>query len=110
MMRMQMMKKEHRQRRHDRPPCQSALAWAEILNDLAGEEDQPGVDGGLAGHAGVGVLGEDRVQDRVADLITDLIGVTGSDRLAGEEVLLSHGCSFSRNLNRLPGTEAKVRI
>ena len=38
--------------------------------------DQAGGGAGLAGHAAVGILLEDRVQNRVGDLVADLIGMS----------------------------------
>ncbi len=43
--------------------------------DLAGDDGQAGGDQRLAGHPAVGILGEDGVQDRIRDLVGDLVGV-----------------------------------
>mgnify|MGYP000778612445 CR=1 FL=1 len=43
--------------------------------DLAHDVYQAGGSGGLAGHASVGVLGQNGVQHRVRDLVADLVGV-----------------------------------
>ena len=53
---------------------------------LASEDHLPGGDEGFAGHAGLGVLGQDGIQDGVADLISHLVGMTHGDRFAGEQV------------------------
>ena len=55
--------------------------------DLAGQADQAGGQEALAGHPGVGVLGEDGVEDAVGDLVGHLVGMAHRDRLAGEQVL-----------------------
>ena len=44
--------------------------------DLPGDEDDPGRHQGLARDAAVRVLGEHRVQDGVADLVGELVGVS----------------------------------
>ena len=44
--------------------------------DLAHDMDQAGGGAGLAGHAAVGILLEDRIQNRVGDLVADLIGMS----------------------------------
>src|SRR5262249_29869398 len=60
--------------------------------DLARDEGQPGGHHRLAGHPAVRVLGDQRVQDRVGDLVRDLVGVALGHRLRGEEVaaVLTH--------------------
>ena len=55
--------------------------------DLAGHHDLPGGDERLAGHAAERVVGQDRVEDPVRDLIGDLVGVSLGDGFRGEEVL-----------------------
>ena len=47
-----------------------------VGGDLAHDVDQAGGGAGLAGHAAVGILLEDRVQNRVGDLVADLIGMS----------------------------------
>ena len=54
----------------------------DVGGDLAGDDDEAGRDERLAGDAAVRVVGEDRVEDGVRDLIRDLVGwpsVTDSD-------------------------------
>ena len=53
--------------------------------DLAGDDDEAGGDQRLAGDAAVGVVGEDRVEDGVRDLIGDLVRMALGDRLRREE-------------------------
>lgn len=53
--------------------------------DLTEDHDHTSLGGSLAGDLGVGVLGEAGVEDGVRDLVTDLVGVALSDRLAGDE-------------------------
>jgi hypothetical protein len=52
---------------------------------LAGDVHLPGRDHGLDGDPAAGVLREHRVQDRVADLVSDLVRVALGDRLGREE-------------------------
>jgi len=63
-----------------------------LARDLARDEGQAGGHHGLAGHAAVGVLSQERVQDGVRDLVGDLVGVALGDRFRSEEVtpVLSH--------------------
>jgi hypothetical protein len=42
-------------------------------------------DQGLDGHPGVRIFRKQRIQNAVADLVTDLVRVTLCDRLGGEE-------------------------
>ena len=55
-----------------------------VGRDLAGDDDEPGGDEGLARDAPVRVVREDRVEDGVRDLIRDLVGMTLGDRLRRE--------------------------
>ena len=55
--------------------------------DLAEDHDQAGGGGGLAGDPRVGIVGDDRVQDRVADLVAHLVRVTLGHRLRREQVV-----------------------
>ena len=52
--------------------------------DLAHDVYQAGGSGGLAGHASVGVLGQNGVQHRVRDLVADLVGVALSHGFRGK--------------------------
>ena len=62
-----------------------------LTGKLRGSE--PGVDRRLASHAGGGILREDRVEDGVADVVRDLVGVTRGDGLGGEEGAFGHGAT-----------------
>ena len=46
-----------------------------VGGDLAGHVDQPGGGQGLHGDPGLGVFVQQGVEDRIADLVTDLVGV-----------------------------------
>ena len=52
--------------------------------DLTGDDAQPGGEQRLAGHPAVGILGEDRVEHRVADLVGHLVGVAFGHALGGK--------------------------
>ena len=58
-----------------------------VGRDLAEDEHEARRRGRLARDAGVGVVADDRVQDRVGDLVAHLVGVAFGDRLGGEQVL-----------------------
>ena len=51
-----------------------------VGRDLASEDHMVALDQRLARHAAPGVLLETRVEDRVGDVIADLVGVTFGDR------------------------------
>jgi len=53
--------------------------------DLAEHHHHAGLGGGLARDLRVGVLGEARIEDRVGDLVRELVGVALVDRLGGEQ-------------------------
>ena len=60
--------------------------------DLAGDDDEAGRDQRLTGDPPGRIVGEDRVQDAVRDLIGDLVRVSLGDRFRGErERTGSHG-------------------
>ena len=52
---------------------------------LAGDVHEPGGHHRLHGHAAAGILGEHRVEDRVRDLVTDLVRVPLGHRLGREQ-------------------------
>ena len=59
--------------------------------DLAGHDGHAGGDQGLAGHAAVGVLRQNGVEDGVGDLVGELVGMALGDGLRGEDVRLELG-------------------
>ena len=52
--------------------------------DLAGDDHEPGRDERLAGHAAGRILGEDRVEHGVRDLVGHLVGMALGDGFGGE--------------------------
>src|SRR5213078_1496318 len=56
--------------------------------DLPRHHRHAGGDQGLACHAGGGVLGDDGVEDRVRDLVGDLVGLAFRHGFGGEHVAL----------------------
>ena len=56
-----------------------------VRRDLAGDDDEPGRDERLAGDPSVRVVGEDGVEDRVRDLVGDLVRMALGDRLGREQ-------------------------
>ena len=82
--------------------------------DLARHDDEPGGQERLAGHATRRVLGQDRVQDGVGDLVGDLVRMPLGHGLRSEQVLLTrhrvppwsvpivlYGCAARRLRTRL---------
>ena len=55
--------------------------------DLAHNVDKARGSGGLAGHAAIGILLEDGVQNGVADLVADLIGMSLGNRFGSKQML-----------------------
>ena len=55
--------------------------------DLTHDVHQTGGAGSLAGHAGVGVLGQNGIQHGIADLVADLIGMPLGDGLGRKQIL-----------------------
>jgi hypothetical protein len=65
-----------------------------VGGDFTADDHGPGLDHGLAGDAGVlgvGVLGQNGIQDRVGDLISDLVRMTLGDGFGGEDGFFRHG-------------------
>src|SRR5690606_38148012 len=54
--------------------------------DFAGDDGRTGLDHGFAGHAGALVLGKDRVQHCIGNLVGDLVRMAFGDRLGSEEI------------------------
>jgi len=54
--------------------------------DFTGHDRHAGLDHGFAGHAGTLVLGKDRVQHRIGDLVGNLVRMAFGDRFGGEQV------------------------
>ena len=80
--------------------------------DLAGDDAQTGRDQRLARDAAVRVLGQDRVEDAVADLVRHLVGVALGDRLRRERVLAQRSsppCSDRRSRFSCPDARRIVR-
>ena len=61
-----------------------------LAADFARKHHQLGRGQRLAGNSRLGVLGEEQVDDRVADLVRDLVGVAFGNRFGGEEKGLAH--------------------
>ena len=57
--------------------------------DLAHHVDNAGGGEGFAGHPGLGILGDDGVQHRVADLVADLVGMSFRHGFGGKQ--FAHG-------------------
>ena len=54
--------------------------------DLSGQDDPVGGDQGLAGHAGLGIGGDEGVHHGVGDAVGDLVRMAFGNAFAGEEV------------------------
>src|SRR6185312_13838265 len=58
-----------------------------VRGDFAGDDRDPGLDHGFAGHVRGRVLGDDGVQHRVRDLVGDLVRMAFGHGLGGEQVV-----------------------
>ncbi len=58
--------------------------------DFAGDDGHAGLDQGLAGHAGVLVLGDDSVQHGIGNLVGDLVRVPFGHGFGGENRVFAH--------------------
>src|SRR5262249_40379770 len=69
--------------------------------DLAGDDGEAGGDERLACHAADRILRENRVEDRVGNLIGDLVGVAFGDRLRRKQVpsLTAHAARSFAKIN-----------
>ena len=61
-----------------------------LAADFTREDDEVGRGQRLARDARIGVLAEEQIDDRVADLVGDLVGMAFRDRLGGEEKIGTH--------------------
>ena len=61
-----------------------------VGGDLAHDVDHAGRGAGLAGHAGLGVVGQDLVEDGIGDLIADLVGMSLGHGLGSKQTMLCH--------------------
>ena len=61
-----------------------------VGGDLAHDVDHAGRGTGLAGHAGLGVVGQDLVEDGIGDLIADLVGMSLGNGLGSKQTMLCH--------------------
>ena len=57
-----------------------------VGGDLAHDVDKAGGCAGLAGHTGIGVVGQDLVQNGIRDLVADLVGMSFGDGLRSKQV------------------------
>ena len=68
----------------------AGLVHDPLAADFAGEDDLLRRHQGLAGDPGLGVLGEEQVDDGVGNLVGDLVGVAFGHGFGGEEVAAAH--------------------
>ena len=61
-----------------------------VGGDLAHDVDKAGGCAGLAGHAGIGVVGQDLVQNGIGDLVADLVGMSFGDGLRSKQTMSCH--------------------
>ena len=61
--------------------------------DLAGQADEPGREQGFAGHASVGILCQDGIEDAVGNLVGHLVGMAHRYGFAREKIaiVIRHG-------------------
>ena len=61
-----------------------------VGGNLAHDVDEAGGCAGLAGHAGIGVVSQNLVEDGVGDLVADLVGMALGDGLRSKQTVLCH--------------------
>ncbi len=71
--------------RRDRSAHQALEVDVSLRCDLAGDDHQAGAGQRLAGHAAVGVLREAGIENRIGDLIGNLVGMPLGHRLTGKQ-------------------------
>src|SRR5690606_26152062 len=76
--------------------------------DLAGDVHEPGGDHGLHGDAGAGVLVQHVVEDRVGDLVADLVGMPLGDRFGREGAQLAGGHGDQGTSGRRPRSSSST--
>jgi hypothetical protein len=57
-------------------------------SDFTGQHDQPGLDQRFERDSRVGILLDQRVEDRIRNLVAHLVGMAFGDRLRGEQEVL----------------------
>src|SRR6185503_7224166 len=62
-----------------------------LAADLAGEDDAVGRGHRLAGDARLRVLAQEQVDDRIGNLVRDLVGMALGNGLRGEKIIAAHG-------------------
>ena len=74
-----------------------------VGGDLAGQHHQTGVAQGLSGHAGLRVLLENCVEDRVRNLVGDLVRVAFGYGLGCEKKIVRHAVALHQVSRRVAG-------
>ncbi len=65
-----------------------------LAADFAGQDDAVGGGQGLAGHAGLRILGQEQIDDGVGDLVGDLVRMPFGDGLGREQVIATRHFGF----------------
>src|SRR5690606_22701882 len=63
--------------------------------DFTANDGHTGFYHGFAGNAGVGVFGQDGVQNRIGDLVGHFVRMAFRDRLGSEDAVVRHRCCSS---------------
>ena len=69
----------------------AVLVHDSVAADFAGDDDAVGGGHRLAGDARLGVLGQEQVDDGVADLVRDLVGMAFGNGFGREQIGAAHG-------------------
>jgi hypothetical protein len=72
---------------HDYVAHQRIQVHVDIGSDLAHDQHQAGCDGTLTRHAGIGIVGYDRIEYGIRNQVAHFVRVALCDRLGGEEEL-----------------------
>jgi hypothetical protein len=69
----------------------AGLVHDALAADLAGQDHELGGGQRLAGDARFGVLRQEQIDDRVGNLVGDLVGMAFRNRFGREEIIGTHG-------------------
>ena len=75
----------------ERARCPLVILEHALATDFAGQHDELGGGQRLARDSGFGILRQEQVDDRIADLVGHLVGMSFGHAFGGEEEAVAHG-------------------